>query len=462
MNQLINKKIIIFLLCQLLSQWVLAQNEILECSACLEDKDTCFNTTLPEENVLTIKSRGVEYLDLYKNNDVEKALSSNNERGRIIEISYIVTSTNGDSITVQIENAKDQYVIESRDNRVECSSRNKLKLYKQNERIAIYCNNLYYECNVMYQISVEKPQEEEKSDKIPDCSECAVESENTCIESIYLPVHSWFYLYYDGEGGTYLDFLVSSHKKDTMRIEVQSGDGTFYLVSTRKDKAKCSDRQMSVPVRSSTSRVAVYCYNNYIGCKFSIYIHGQSMNKSVTSSSSSSSSSSSAINIEKMMGYAEATTPRWSEWSEWSECIESHNGMGKQTRERTCLNAEVDFTHPESTTQEQHKEMERMLAMSDFSSCEGPSMEEQNCEVEDDMQHPWQNIMIFGFIVSALILSFKLERKPTPQPIHTSQEYLEDVVKSNDLEDENSPDNLRRISVSENSPLLNTYFRRYD
>lgn len=451
MNQFINKKFIILLFCQILSQWVLAlstQNEIIECSTCQEDKDLCFNHTLPNEAKI-IKPRDAFYIDMKKlyTGDVTP------KNGEILEISYIVASPNGDFITVQIENAnknkKDQYIVETRDSRVDCSSRKNLRFYKQEgQRIAIYCNNLYYECEVTYEFLLVKPQEENNNNnKVPECSECSAENENSCIESVYLPVHSWYYLYYEGyEGGTYLDFLISSHKKDTMRIEVQNDDGTFYLVSTRRDKVKCSESQSGVPVRWKKSRVAVYCYNNYIGCRFSVYVNGQPMNRDTTKS--------------KMMVDTKSLNPKWSEWSEWSECTEYREGKGIKTRERICMHTEIAFTDPENVTQEQHKEMDKMLESLKYPECEGPSMEEQQCQIEDSIQHSWQNLLIFVFIVSAIILSFyKIERKPTRPTINTHN-YYENVVKSHDVSDGRSPE--RRISVSENSPLLNTYFRRYD
>jgi len=365
-----NNKLIFLLLCQFLSGLVFAfstQNNLPECEACLEDKDNCFNDTL--SNKLTIKSRGVEYVDL-KLNDIEDG------KGSIVEISYIVVSTQGDSITVQVENVKDQYVLESRDNRVSCSYRKSLKLYKQEEKIAIHCNNMYYDCEVMYDVSLLKPNQKENEEKMPVCDECIGNEESSCFESIYLPAHSWYYLYYDGyEHGTFLDFLVSSHKKDKMRVEVQNHDGLFYLVSTRRDKVRCSDPQSSVPVRWKSPRIAVYCYNNYIGYKFSVFVRSSPMSDNKMSSLSGN---------EKMMGYYESSSPKWSEWSEWSDCMETDegnkNGMGKRTRERHCIQSTVGFVNPNNATQ--HNNINEILKEADILYCEGPSVEYQNCQLE--------------------------------------------------------------------------------
>ncbi|ORX60042.1 hypothetical protein BCR36DRAFT_274557 [Piromyces finnis] len=463
MNKL-NNKIFFLLLCQLLNKLIFAfstQNDLPECEACLENQDNCFNDTL--SNKLTIKSRGVEYIDL-KLYDIDDSIKENGGRGTIVDISYIVVSTQGDSITVQVENVKDQYVLESRDNRVSCSYRKNLRLYKQNEKIAIHCNNIYYDCEVMFDVTFLKPQQEDSKSKIPDCNECVGDENSSCFESIYLPVHSWYYLYYDGyEGGTYLDFLVSSHKKDKMRIEVQNNDGLFYLVSTRRDKVRCSDPQISVPVRWKNPRIAVYCYNNYIGCKFSIFARSTAMNNNKVTDSISDSRKFDA----KMMGYYESSNPKWSEWGQWSECIEnvdtSRNGMGKRTRSRQCLQTMVDFVDSKNITNLNHKDIKEKLIEANIPYCEGPSIEYQNCPLETSDEHSWQNVFIFIFIISALILSLCREKRTSRTTIiNTSySNNNEDVIRSNNLTS-SMYDAKRENSVSENSPLLNTYFRRYD
>lgn len=348
MKYIYNKYIIFLLISQLVCRMAYAfstQYNLPECQACLDDKDTCFNDTL--SNSLTIKSRGgVEYIDLNLDNLANK---DKDGKGTIVEISYIIVSTKGDYITVQLENgSKNQYIIESRDSRVSCSYRKSLKFYQQNERIAVYCNNLYYDCDVKFDISLLKPEKEKDNIKMPECSECVAPSlgqkdSNTCFESIYLPVHSWYYLYYDSyESGMYLDFLVSSHKKDSMRIEVQSHDGLFYLVKTRRDKVKCSDPQISIPVRWQSPRIAVYCYNNYKGCMFSIYVRSVPMDQSelmkVNKSNNSNDDEIDEMSYSKIIkdnvkkiGYYELENPQWSEWSEWSDCFESHKGIGQRT-----------------------------------------------------------------------------------------------------------------------------------
>ncbi|OUM60010.1 hypothetical protein PIROE2DRAFT_63416 [Piromyces sp. E2] len=381
MNKL-NNKLIFLLLCQFLSELVWAfstQKSLPECQACLDDKDNCFNDTL--SNKITIKSRGVEYIDL-KLNDIDDSKKESRGRGTVVEISYLVVSTQGDSITVQVENVKDQYILESRDNRVNCSYRKSLKLYKQNEKIVIHCNNMYYDCEVMFDISLLEPQKEE-DEKMPACDECTGNENQVCFESIYLPVHSWYYLYYDGyDGGTYLDFLVSSHKKDKMRVEIQNNDGLFYLVSTRRDKVRCSDPQTSVPVRWKSPRIAVYCYNNYIGCKFSVFARGTPMNNKEESVHEKTHSSW----TEKKLGYYETSTPKWSEWSEWSDCMDAdygrRNGVGRRTRERHCIQNMVDFVDPKNITHLRHEEINELLREAGVPYCEGSSIEEQNCQLE--------------------------------------------------------------------------------
>jgi len=386
----------------------------------------------------------------------------NRGRGTIVEISYIVVSTQGDSITVQVENTKDQYVIESRDNRVSCSYRKSLKLYKQEEKIAVHCNNMYYDCEVMYEISLLEPKKEnDNEDQMPQCHECVGEENSSCFESIYLPVHSWYYLYYDGyDNGSYLDFLVSSHKKDKMRIEVQNNDGLFYLVSTRRDKVRCSDPQKSVPVRWKSPRIAVYCYNNYVGCKFSVFARIFPMNKDSKSANGASLMTGEGV---KHMGYYESPTPTWSEWSEWSNCIEnkeSHrNGIGQRTRERKCIQTTVDFVHPHNSTHLSEEDIKARLMEADIPYCEGSSTEVQNCQL-DSMEHSWQNILIFVFILTALLLCLGRGKNTTTRLTIDTSNYNEDVLKTNNVK---SPDRMtREVSPSENSPLLNTYFRRYD
>jgi len=468
MNKL-NNKLIFLLLCQFLSGLVFAfstQNNLPECEACLENQDNCFNDTLT--NKLTIKSRGVEYIDL-KLDDIDSPKSGSG-KGSVVEISYIVVSTQNDSITVQVENVKDQYILESRDSRVSCSRKN-LKLYKQNEKIAIHCNNMYYDCEVMYEISLLEPQKEENNGDtpMPGCDECTGNEGTSCFESIYLPAHTWYYLYYDGyDSGTYLDFLVSSHKKDKMRVEVQNHDGLFYLVSTRRDKVRCSDPQTSVPVRWKSPRIAVYCYNNYIGCKFSVFVRSFPMDSSNKIAANGKSSTVNHRYNEKMMGYYETSSPKWSEWSEWSDCIEpeegSKNGMGKRTRERHCIQNTVDFVNPDNVARQD--DINRVLKEADIPYCEGTAVEYQNCQLEEAMEHSWQNILIFVFIISALVLTLCREKRPSRSrsssfdSSYQYSSYNEDVVKSNGLKSPTSE--VRRESVSENSPLLNTYFRRYD
>jgi len=460
MEYIYKKYIIFLLLSQIICHIAYAystQYNLPECQACLDDKDNCFNDTL--SNTLTIKGRGVEYIDL---NIDDSANEEKDGKGTIVEISYIIVSTKGDSITVQLENGnKDQYIIESRDNRVDCSYRKSLKFYQQDERIAVYCNNLYYDCEVKFDITLLKPEKQRDDINMPQCSECIApsigqkDSSNTCFESIYLPVHSWYYLYYDGyENGMYLDFLVSSHKRDTMRIEIQNNNGLFYLVSTRRDKVKCSDPQISVPVRWQYPRIAVYCYNNYRGCMFSVYVRSVPMDKPGIMNKS---------NHEKMIGYTEVVNPQWSEWSEWSDCVEIHNGMGRRTRERKCLQNSIDFVHPENATQLSSKEMNQLLKSSDYPYCEGSSTEIQNCELDVNEQS-WLNILILFVIISSMILSFYIERKPRSS-IYTDSSRYEDIVKTNQLNGSNDQYKRtaqREMSFSENSPLLNAYFRRYD
>jgi hypothetical protein len=462
------------MLYQFLYGWIYAnsiKNTLSECQSCLDNKETCFNDTLT--NSLTIKSRGVEYIDLFEKED--------NHKGSIVEVSYMVSSIKGDYITVQLENkdSKDQYIIESRDSRVNCSNRKRLRLYKQKERIAIYCNNLYYNCEIKYNFSVFEPEKEKTDSKLPECSECTSistsEKDSSCFESIYLPVHSWYYLYYNGyDKGMFLDFLISSHKKDTMRIEVQSNDGLFYLVKTRRDKVRCSEPQKSIPVRWRTPRIAVYCYNNYIGCKFSLYIKSFPIDSSNSNNNIKqfidekeengkvSSSSKFMNNIELMTddNKFESDHPQWSEWSEWSDCMEYRDGMGRRTRERKCLYTSIDFTSYENITRLSSMELNRLVKSANYSYCEGSSIEVQNCPLEVNEQS-LENIAILVFIVSAIILTFYVERKPEQNNISN---YNEDVIKSSDINHEHTPFGRiqREISISENSPLLNTYFRRYD
>jgi hypothetical protein len=460
----LNKKIIYLVLHQFLFGWIYSSsvnNSLPECNACLEDTKTCFNDSLT--NSLTIKSRGVAYINL-------DLLENAKNRGSIVEISYIITSIKNDSITVQVEknnNSKNQYIIESRDNRVTCSSRKTLKFYNQDEKIAVYCNNLYYDCDIKYEFSILEPEKEREDTPLPQCSECSSPYEgDSCFESIYLPVHSWYYLYYDGyNDGMYLDFLISSHKKDIMRIEVQSNDGLFYLVNTRRDKVRCSEPQKSIPVRWKSPRIAVYCYNNYIGCKFSLFVRSFPMNREnikeleneKDEDSFNRSSSFKFINkMEKMAGYAESNTPKWSEWSEWSDCIEYQEGMGRRTRERKCLNTAIDFTQHENVTEISSVEIDHLLKSSGYPYCEGSSIETQNCQLEINEQS-LENILILVFIISAMILTFYIERGP-------KQNNNENIVKRNSISnDHSSMERIQReISISENSPLLNTYFRRYD
>jgi len=466
----LSKKIIYLFLFQFFYGWIYGisiNDGFPECEACLENPETCFNKTLTKS--ITIKSRSTEYIDLFENDS---------KKGKVTVVSYIVTSIQGDSITVQLENDKDQYIIETRDNRVECSNRKSLKIYKQSERLAIYCNNIYYDCEVKYDISLEPGDPENEIDNsLPECSECTSKG-NSCFESIFLPVHSWYYLYYDGyDSGMYLDFLISSHKKDTMRMEVQSKDGLFYLVSTRKDKSRCSEPQKAVPVRWKSARIAVYCYNNYIGCKFSLYVRSTPMdydpkvktiesevreNKENEKNENSFSTPAFAKflnNVDKIKGYTEPSIPKWSEWSEWSDCMEYKNGMGKRIRRRECLNIEFAFVLPENATQVSSKEFNQLIKSSAYPYCEGASIEEQNCLLDID-EHSIQNLIILLFIISAMILTLFVEANPRQ---NNSSLYDENVIKSNNLSNNPSHGRLQRdISISENSPLLNTYFRRYD
>jgi len=441
-----------------------------ECEACLDDTDTCFNYTLSK--TLTIKNRGLEYIDL----GIEE-INKKYGRGTVVELSYIVASTQGDTITVEIENGKDQYILESRDGRVTCSGRQKLKFYSQSERLSVFCHNLHYNCEIMFEIVLNPLQNELEDNKknITECAQCAGGKDNACFESIYLPVHSWYYWYYDGiDGGTLLDFMISSHKKDSMRTEVQRGDGLFYLVSTRRDKVRCSDIQENVYVRWKSLRIAVYCYNNYKGCRFSIYTHATPMNKNKTIPAASSSRkitekdnltlpgySQLVNNIDKIIGYNEPTEPKWSEWSEWSDCEEYREGMGRRTRTRTCLYSTFDFVHPEKTTNLSERELDQLLKSSNYSYCEGPSVDYQHCPIET-MENSWQNILILIFIISSLIITFFMKKKPTRPTIDTSHNtYTEDIIKTINISSP-SENNNRGYSSSETSPLLNTYFRRYD
>lgn len=422
------------------------------CEVCLENKGECLNST-----EITIESRATEYIDI----------SKNSKKGGLIQISYIVTSVNNDQLDVQVEN-ENQYIIESKDSGVNCSTRTNLKFYEQNEKLAIYCSNYYYPCRVKYSIIYDDVEKERDDLSVPKCEECSKKGKNHCFESIATPVHSWYYLYYDGDKpGMYVDFLISSHKKDTMRIELQSRDGLFYLVGTRRDKVRCSDPQVSIPVRWSSTRIAVYCYNNYIPCKFSVFIKSTPMD--------SSTGQTPMANISSLSGYANQNTTlmaddqdslHWSEWSEWSKCTEYYDGTGRRQRTRNCIQTFVDVVDPDNLTK---KDYEELMKSSDYPYCEGSSVDVETCEL--GIKPLWGNVIMIFFVIAIIGAVIYVKKNPDTQKLNRSGIIKTFVDDDDDDDDKNINDRYKSSTQnsqykkkkgrSETSPLLQTFVKKY-
>lgn len=455
---------------------------------------------------LTIQPRKVAYIDIKstfnfdtdttgnEKDDMNSSSTSENKnekeiRGNINQIAYLVTSTQGDYLTVQIENganisdpdysnAFSSYILESRDSYVSCSERRHLKYYEQGDKLAIYCNNNIQKCHVRYILSILDVKKERDDVEVPACNQCSTKNEegssgNDCFVSVYLPVHSWYYFYFDEEGGRgmFLDFLISSHKKDTMRIEVQSSDGLFYLVATRRDKVRCSEPQKNVPVRWPSARIAVYCYNNYIGCRFSVFVRSIPMQENRTKIINSpriKATDHSSIFNPSSTTYSTTTQWRksgsesgaiWSDWSSWSECQEWHDGEGRQVRTRTCLEMENPEMNESSnrrrpfngdekkssllprfnsialvkpvnyTLIEQRQLNDERESLSSVMQCKGRYIDSRSCELYPKTS--WKNTIVIIFIIISVILTIYVKRHPNPYIGEIMTSPIDQIIKTN-------------------------------